>query len=51
MVWLKQDDQFKTVFIIDGKKITLDEFEKMLEPYTGYNFKLTMHDPCDDLPD
>ncbi len=45
------DDEFKTIFIIDGKKITIDEFDKMLEPYTGFNFKLTMHDLCEDLPD
>jgi hypothetical protein len=45
------DDQFKTVFIIDGKKITIEELIKMLEPYTCFNFRLTMHDLCDDLPD
>ncbi len=45
------DTEFNTIFVIDGKRITVEEFVKMLEPYGSFNFKLTMYDLCDDLPD
>ena len=45
------DNGFYTFFVIDGKKITVEELVRMLEPYTGFNFQLTMYDPYDDLPD
>ncbi len=45
------DTAFNQIFVIDGKRITVEAFVNMLETYGGFNFRLTMHDPCDDLPD
>ncbi len=45
------DTAFNTIFVIDGKRITIEEFVKMLQAYGSFNFKLTMHDLCEDLPD
>ncbi len=43
------DSGFDTAFEIDGKMITVEELLSLLEPYTGYNFKLTIVDPSDDV--
>ena len=42
---------FDTYFVVDGKRITVEELVQMLEPYTGFNFKFTIYDPYDDLPE
>lgn len=33
------DTDYEKVFIIDGKRITMESFIKMLEPYEGFNFE------------
>ena len=42
------DTEYDRVFIIDGKRITIEEFGQMLEPYEGFHFQFKILDPCDD---
>ena len=38
---------FDRYFVVDGKKVTLERFEQMLESYEGFDFTFTLKDPCD----
>ena len=42
------DTEHDKSFIIDGKRITIEEFIKMLEAYEGWQFKFEILDPVDD---
>lgn len=42
------DTKYDRVFTIDGKRITIEEFGQMLEPYEGFHFQFKILDPCDD---
>ncbi|MBW6536890.1 MAG: hypothetical protein K0B11_17920 [Mariniphaga sp.] len=43
------DSYFKTVFEIDGKQITVEDFIELLAPYAGFKFKLQLYDPTDEM--
>jgi hypothetical protein len=43
------DTEFNTMFVIDGKRITIEHFLKMIEPFGGFNFKFKIFDPSDDI--
>lgn len=45
------DTSFQTEFVIDGKRITIEQFVEMLQGVEGFNFKFSVHDPSDDLPE
>ena len=45
----KSDTEFNSCFVIDGKRITIEEFLRMLEPYEGFNFKFEIKDLCGDI--
>jgi hypothetical protein len=34
--------------VIDGKRITIEDFGRMLEAYEGWRFKFQILDPYDD---
>ncbi|MDD2611336.1 MAG: hypothetical protein PHR38_00955 [Bacteroidales bacterium] len=38
---------FDTYFVVDGKKITMEDFVALLQPYTGFQFQLSIKDPSD----
>ena len=42
-----QDTEFEKVLIIDGKRITIEEFARMIDPYEGWNFEFRIKDPSD----
>ena len=42
------DTAFDRVFVIDGKRITIEEFVGMFEPFEGFNFIFKIKDPYDD---
>lgn len=35
--------------IVDGKRLSMDQLEKILSPYEGFQFKLQIIDPSDEL--
>ena len=43
-----EDPDFNQVLVIDGKRITIEEFGKMLDTYEGWNFVFKIVDPGDD---
>ena len=45
------DTGFDKVLIVDGKRITMERLIRMLEPYFGFNIKISIHDLCDEVPD
>lgn len=45
------DTSFHTEFVIDGKRITIEQFVEMLQVFEGFNFKFSIHDPSDELPE
>jgi hypothetical protein len=42
------DTDYNKIFVIDGKRITIEEFINMLEPYEGWQIKLKILDPVED---
>ncbi len=42
------DTNFGKVLVIDGKRITIEEFGDMLEAYEGFRFKFQFLDPDED---
>lgn len=40
--------QFDTMFVVDGKRIRIEDFVRMIEEYQGYNIKISFHDMADD---
>jgi len=42
------DTEYDRVFVIDGKRITMEEFGRMFEPWEGWHFQLNILDCCDD---
>lgn len=43
------DSLTKPLIVIDGKKIPLKDFSKMLMTFEGFNFKLQIYDPNDEM--
>ena len=43
------DTGFANIFVIDGKRITIEKFVEMIEYFAGFNFKFNIHDSCDEL--
>ena len=43
------ESKFTRFFVIDGKRITIEQFAEMIEPYTGFNFKFEIIDPSDEI--
>lgn len=43
------DTQFNHSFTIDGKRITIENFVKMIECYGGWNFKFQIFDISEDI--
>lgn len=43
------DTAFNMQFEIDGRRITVEQFIEMLDVYQGFNFKLKIYDPTDDM--
>jgi len=41
------DTKFDRIFVIDGKRITMEKFNDLLEEFEGWNFKLQIVDPSD----
>ncbi len=42
------DTEHDRVFVIDSKRITIEEFGRMLEPWEGWHFLFKILDRCDD---
>ncbi len=42
------DTGYDRVFVIDGKRITIEEFGRMFEPWEGWHFRFKILDHCDD---
>jgi len=42
------DTEYARVFVIDGKRITMEEFGRMFEPWEGGHFQFKILDRCDD---
>ncbi|WP_422662544.1 DUF7713 domain-containing protein [Pseudobacteroides sp.] len=45
--WHSKGDE--TVLIIDGKQYTIHEFAEILGSREGFNFKMQIFDPTDDI--
>jgi hypothetical protein len=45
------DTEFDSMLVVDGKRITIEKLVKLLEPYGGFNIKITIHDLCDEIPE
>jgi len=43
------DTKFNNIFVIDGKRITMEKFVEMVECYASWNFKFTIYDSTDKL--
>jgi hypothetical protein len=43
------DSQFARYFVIDGRRITIEQFVEMLEPYPSFGFKFQIYDPSEDI--
>jgi len=43
------DSQFARYFVIDGRRITIEEFVEMLEPYPIFGFKFQIYDPSEEI--
>ena len=42
-------DEHLPLFIINGEKYSLSEFGKIISSYEGFNFKLKIYDPTEDI--
>ncbi len=42
------DTEYNRAFVIDGKRITREEFGRMFEEWEGWHFKFKILDHCDD---
>lgn len=38
---------FDTYFVVDGRKITVEDFVELLQPYEGFKFQFSLKDPSD----
>ena len=43
------DSQFARYFLIDGRRITIEQFVEMLEPYPTFGFKFQIYDPSENI--
>jgi hypothetical protein len=42
------DTDFDRILVVDGRRITMEMFYRLLEEYEGWNFKLSIHDRTED---
>ena len=42
------DTEYDRMLVIDGRRITIGEFVRMLEPFEGWHFQFKILDHCDD---
>lgn len=42
------DTEFGKIFVIDGKRITIEEFGELFDAWEGWHFQLKMLDSTDD---
>ena len=47
----RSDTEFDHILVVDGKRVTIENFAEMIQMFGGFNFRLTFHDLCDDIPD
>ncbi len=40
---------FNRFFVIDGKRVTIEQFAEMIAPYPSFNFKFQIIDPADEI--
>lgn len=45
------DTAFDHILVVDGKRVTVENFAEMIKMFGGFNFRLTFHDLSDDIPD
>jgi hypothetical protein len=45
------DTMFESVFIVDGKRVTIEQLVLMLGGVEGFNFIFSVHDPLDEFPE
>lgn len=38
---------FDSYFVVDGKRITVEDFVELLQPYEGFHFQFSIKDPSD----
>lgn len=43
------ETDFDYHFVIDGKKISIEDFVKLIHPYEGFQFQFSLIDPCDEV--
>jgi len=43
------DTKFNNIFVIDGKRITIEKFVEMIECYASWNFKFKIYDSTDEI--
>ena len=43
------DSQFARYFVIDGRRITIEGFVEMLEPYPTFGFRFQIYDPSENI--
>jgi hypothetical protein len=43
------DSKFDTMFVIDGKRITIEKFVELIDSFSGFNFKIKIYDSTDDM--
>lgn len=48
--WDESEDGYVPLVVVDGREITWEEFGHMLMSFEGWQFKLDIFDPCDEVP-
>ena len=43
------DSKFVQYFVIDGKRVTIEQFLEMIEPYTNFGFRFQIFDPSEEI--
>lgn len=43
------DNHVTYYFVIDGKRISIEQFVEMLKPFSGFDFKFQIYDPSDEI--
>lgn len=45
----RSDSEFDYMFVIDGKRITIEKFGEILQCFQGWNFKFKIYDMTDEM--
>ena len=43
------DTEYENTLVVDGKRVTIEQFVKLLEPYEGWQFEFKIIDPSEDF--